>query len=100
MPTVVVENQGTLPIAHWLGQNYPNPFNGTTVIPFSLPRGGRVRIDLYSVLGQRLSTPVAADLPAGYHKITLETAELAGGLYFYTMQVDEFNQTRSMILLK
>jgi len=59
-----------------------------------------VRIDLYSVLGQRLATPVAADLPAGYHKTTLETAALAGGLYLYTMQIDEFTQTRSMILLK
>ena len=99
VPTVV-DDQESLPIAYWLGQNYPNPFNATTVIPFSLPRDGRVRIDLYSVLGQRLATPVAADLPAGYHKATLEAAALAGGLYLYTIQIGEFTQTRSMILLK
>ena len=83
-----------------LGQNYPNPFNAETIIPFALPQAGRVRIDLYSILGQRVATLVAADLPPGYHRVVFSAADLAGGLYFFTLRAGEFEETRQMILLK
>ena len=100
VPTAVEGEDEALPGQHWLGQNYPNPFNGETTIPFALPRAGRVRIDLYSSLGQRVATPLAGELPAGYHQTVFHTGELAGGLYLYTIRSGEFRQTRTMVLVK
>ena len=38
-----------------LFQNYPNPFNPNTTISYSLNRGGNVRIDIFNILGQKIS---------------------------------------------
>lgn len=35
-------------------QNYPNPFNNNTIIPFELSAAGKVRIEVFTLLGQRI----------------------------------------------
>ena len=78
--TVIEEVEGTaLPRTAALAQNYPNPFNSETVIAFSLPQADRVRIDLYSSLGQRVTTLVAAHLQAGNYRIAFKAENLAAG---------------------
>ena len=52
-PTAVSEAAG-VPRATELMSSYPNPFNASTVIPFRLGTAGRVRIDIYNLLGQRV----------------------------------------------
>ncbi len=37
-------------------QNYPNPFNPATTIPAAIPRESRIRLEIYSMLGQRVRT--------------------------------------------
>jgi hypothetical protein len=99
--TVIEEVGGTvLPRTAALAQNYPNPFNSETVIAFSLPQADRVRIDLYSSLGQRVTTLVAAHLQAGNYRVAFTAENLAAGPYFYRMQAGEFVQTKQMMLLK
>jgi hypothetical protein len=95
-----VATDDTLPASFALEQNYPNPFNPITTIRFALPRAGRVRVDLYSSLGQRVATLVDTDLSAGSHRIIFNATHLASGLYFYTMRTPTFEQTRRMTLLK
>ena len=99
--TLIAElEEGTLPASFALQQNYPNPFNPLTTIRLAVPQTGRVRVDLYSGLGQRLATLVDEELAAGYHRIVFNGGDLASGLYLYTMRAPGFEQTRSMILLK
>jgi hypothetical protein len=99
--TVIEAVGGTvLPRTAALAQNYPNPFNSETVIAFSLPQADRVRIDLYSSLGQRVTTLVAAHLQAGNYRVAFKAENLAAGPYFYRMQAGEFVQTKQMMLLK
>ena len=47
-----------LPERFELGHNYPNPFNPSTIIPYQLPAPTRVRLEIFNILGQRVTTLV------------------------------------------
>ncbi len=83
-----------------LGQNYPNPFNPYTEITFSLPEAARVKLDIYNILGQRVSTVVDEALGAGSYSVTWDGSQIASGLYIYHLWIDDTVITRKMILLK
>jgi len=87
--------------AEWsLSQNYPNPFNASTMISFGLPADAHVRLDVYNILGQRVTTLRDELLPAGLYNVTWNADQVASGVYFYRLQTDEFTQTRKMTLMK
>lgn len=89
-----------LPSTFILDQNYPNPFNPTTTIHFALPQRAPVRIDVYNLLGQKVTTLVDADLPAGEHTATWDASDVASGMYFYRLRAGETTLARKMVLLK
>ena len=47
-----------LPSEVGLGQNYPNPFNPSTLIPYQLSAPSPVRLEVFNILGQRVTTLV------------------------------------------
>ena len=71
-----------------LNQNYPNPTAGETTITFNIPSDGRVLLELYNLLGQRVATLINEDLPAGYYPYTLKVNELdlQSGMYIYRLK--------------
>ena len=71
-----------------LNQNYPNPTAGETTITFNIPSDGRVLLELYNLLGQRVATLINEDLPAGYYPYTLKVTELnlESGMYIYRLK--------------
>jgi cyclomaltodextrinase / maltogenic alpha-amylase / neopullulanase len=88
-----------------LGQNYPNPFNPTTEIRFSLGKSSVVKLAVYNVLGQRVTTLVNEQMAAGSHTVTFGGKdqfgrELASGVYFYRIEAGDFTQSRKMVMLK
>jgi hypothetical protein len=83
-----------------LDQNYPNPFNPTTTVSYTLAKEGRVKLELYNALGQRLSVLVNEKQVAGRHSVTVDGRDLSSGIYFYRIESDDFAQTRKMILMK
>ena len=54
-----------LPADFALGQNYPNPFNPSTLIPYQLPAAGPVRLEVFNMLGQRLTRLVDGERSGG-----------------------------------
>jgi hypothetical protein len=95
----------SLPTSYSLGQNYPNPFNPSAEIPFALPADAHVELSVFNVLGQRVTTLVNADMPAGNHVVTWSGTDdqgqsVASGVYFYRMVTDDFTDARKMMLLK
>ncbi len=83
-----------------LAQNYPNPFNPSTTIEFNLETTEQVRITVYNMLGQKLSTIVNERLSAGSYKASFEAGDLQSGIFFYTIEAGTFRETRKMVLLK
>ncbi len=94
-----------LPKSFALGQNYPNPFNPTTVIQFALPHRSNVRLTVFNLLGQEITTLVNSELSAGNHTAVWNGRDLAGhevssGIYFYRLGADTFCDTKKMVFLK
>ena len=87
-----------------LAQNYPNPFNPSTVIEFALEREQPVKLEIFNILGQKVTTLIDETLPAGKHRVLWDTVDAdnapASGIYFYRLSGADQTQTRKMILLK
>ena len=76
LTTVSVETPQ--PSAFPLGQNYPNPFNPTTTIPFKLDNAGFVRLEVYSVTGQKVPTLINEYRSAGSHVVNWNGRDKSG----------------------
>ena len=83
-----------------LMQNYPNPFNGITTIPYFLPDGGYVCLEVYNILGQRVKYFDSSIREAGYHSFQLDASSLSSGVYLYRLCGNAFSQTRRFTLIK
>jgi len=83
-----------------LEQNYPNPFNPTTQISFVLPQREHVNLEVYNILGQRVTTLLNKEMPPGQHAVQFDAGELASGIYLYRLKVGDFQETRRMVFLK
>ena len=95
----------SLPSEYKLSQNYPNPFNPETEIRYQLPEAGLVRLDVFNILGQRVSTLVDEMQDAGYKAVKWNGRDdwgldLPSGIYFYRVKVGAFSASRKMVLTK
>lgn len=81
MESVVRRSQG-IPHAFLLRQNYPNPFNASTTTEYDIPRRSFVRIDVCSVLGQKVASFVDQLHEPGFYRIHSSADELASGMFF------------------
>ncbi|MDA0986133.1 MAG: Ig-like domain-containing protein [Bacteroidetes bacterium] len=94
-----------LPKNFSLEQNYPNPFNPKTNIKYSLPIESKVKIEIYNLLGEKITELVNDVLPAGNHTISWN-ANQSSGMYFYRIEAEaidkskRFVQTKKMLFLK
>jgi hypothetical protein len=84
-----------------VSQNYPNPFNPVTKISFNIPEAGKVKLNVYNVLGNEVATLVNNEMNAGSHSVTFNAADLSSGVYYYRIEAEgKFVETKQMILLK
>jgi len=89
-----------IPIEFQLYQNYPNPFNPSTTIRYGLPKESKVSLEVYNILGERVTQLVNQQLKAGYHEVEFNNSSHSSGIYFYRIQAGDFVETKKMILLK
>lgn len=94
------EGISNLPGHVQLEQNYPNPFNPNTKIAFGVPRAGLVRLEVFDLLGRKVSTLVNSRQPAGRYSVSFDASQLSSGLYLYRLQVGTTVLTRKMTLIK
>ena len=103
LPTSAEDNVTALVTA--LKGIYPNPFNPETNISFSLKQDGKVTLDIYNVLGQKVRTLVDTNLKAGNHTIRWDGKDsnnrgVSSGIYFLKMQAGSYGKTSKMVLMK
>lgn len=90
----------SVPQSYVLTQNYPNPFNPSTRITFSLPEASDVKLTVYSITGQEITTLAEGVHASGTYEVLFDARHLASGMYLYKLQTKDFVQTRLMSLLK
>ena len=103
-----------------LDQNYPNPFNPITVISYTIPanvisnerndvrnlnnshfnQNNNVIMKVYDVLGREIATLINEPKAVGKRKISFDASNLTSGVYYYQLKVDNYLETKKMILLK
>lgn len=88
-----------------LSQNFPNPFNLSTRIDFHLPRRASYNLVIYNVLGQVVRKWEDCGAYAGRYTIIWDGRnesgnEVASGIYIYNLRVEDFVQSKKMVLLK
>ncbi len=89
-----------LPVRFSLSQNYPNPFNPSTLISFSIPNRENVALDVYNLLGQKVTSILNKEMEGGSYEINFDASKLSAGIYFYTLRAGSFTSTKKMMLLK
>ncbi len=89
-----------------LHQNYPNPFNETTTISYQLPIGGRVKLEIYNILGQKIKTLINRSQPVNYHEkvwnVSQENYQISSGIYFLHLSLlgdNHINYKKTMKIL-
>lgn len=95
-----VGSEDQLAFSFALGQNYPNPFNPSTTIEFSLPKTEYVTLQIYNLLGEKVTTLASERLQAGTHSVRWNAVGIPSGVYFYRLQAGEFTETKKLILLR
>jgi hypothetical protein len=103
-------DNNTLPFKYELYQNYPNPFNPETIIKYSLPEKSFVKLKIYDLIGNEISTIFEGEKSAGSYEIRFSATgrstsgrnaySLSSGIYFYQLQAGENVQTKKMILIR
>ena len=89
-----------------LGQNYPNPFNPATTISYRLAASAVVRLGIYDVTG-RLVCMLKDGVREGAGAYTMTWHgrnslghDVASGTYFYKLETDSGQATRSLVLIR
>ncbi len=101
----------TLPTEYKLEQNYPNPFNPSTEMRYSIPSTPLslgeefgVRLIVYDILGNEVTTLVNEQKEPGYYEVEFSTtggaAQFASGVYIYRLQAGNFISTKKMLMIK
>lgn len=98
-PSEICES-GVLPAAPALYQNYPNPFNARTTITYSIGKSTHVIIEVYDILGKKVSTVENSYRRPGISKIEFDASGLPSGLYFYSLRAAGLKESKKMFLLK
>ncbi len=83
----------------------PNPFNPATVIKYSLPLAGDVRLSIYDVAGRLVRILVDERVSSGNHTTTWDGRDAAGveassGIYFTRLEAGGEVETRKITLVR
>ena len=97
---VILSEEPTVVTGYLLDQNFPNPFNPTTDIKYQLPASGIVTLTVYNAMGQEVATLIDQNQNPGAYRVSWNANNLPTGIYFYQLQVNDFQDVRRMMLLK
>jgi hypothetical protein len=109
-PTSVPEEPISTPIDFALYQNYPNPFNPFTIIKFKIQDSKfkvpiHTTLKVYNILGELVRVLVDEGKEAGTYTVYWDGKddkgeEVASGIYFYQLTVEDRTLTKKMLLLR
>ncbi|HPI38005.1 MAG TPA: T9SS type A sorting domain-containing protein, partial [Ignavibacteriaceae bacterium] len=92
----------SLPTEYTLEQNFPNPFNPSTTIKFGLPKDSKVTLEVYNIIGEKVTTLINGEMQAGIHnyQFSIDNYQLSSGIYIYKLTTEGFTSTKKFVLMK
>ncbi len=94
------------PYQFQLHQNYPNPFNSQTIISYYLTEESVVSLHIYSITGHFVTAITNKERQnSGEHKYVWDGKDkndrmVSTGIYFYELYVDDYRESKAMIMIK
>ncbi len=79
-------------------QIFPNPANEKTNVIFTLTKSENINIVFRNLLGQEVYRDSQAKMPSGEYKIIVNISSLDAGLYFCTIETDNYAETKKIII--
>jgi hypothetical protein len=101
-----VGDDSPIPESFLLSQNYPNPFNQQTRIAFNLTSSDRIELDIFDLLGRRVTTIFSGlacegETVVGWDGRSASGEDAPSGVYYYRLRTAEGESiVRKMTLLK
>jgi len=83
-----------------LNPSYPNPFNSETILSYTLPTESDIRLEVFTLSGQRVAVLHEGFQAAGYHTIAMDASDLASGVYLYRLTTPEGRFVQKFTLLR
>lgn len=99
-PPTSVKETGEMPLSFSLSDNFPNPFNPSTRIRYSVVEAGNVRLEVYSLSGEKIFTLVNGYQPAGSYEVDVTFVSAPSGLYLYRLESAGNVLVKKMSLVK
>lgn len=93
-------SENGLPKSFALMPIWPNPFNSDATVRFAMPEQILISIDVYDVLGRKVTTLVDGIWPAGIHTVNWKADMLGSGIYFLCMKVNQNMFVQRAILIQ
>lgn len=98
-----INENNFLPTEFFISQNYPNPFNSSTKVSYFLPAKTHVIIEIYDILGKKISTLVDEVKNNGLHILEIKNSSTGlntSGTYFLRFQLGQKYFIRKVLFLK
>ena len=94
-----------IPKEYALHQNYPNPFNPVTTISYDLAEDVYVELTVYNIIGEKVTTLVKGNQPAGYYNIEWDGRNSRGlivssGMYLLRINAGNYCKTNKMVFVR
>lgn len=93
-----------LPAVLQLGSPVPNPARSGASLRLALPQGGRVRAEVYDLLGRRIETLASGSYPAGWHTLAWDGRGRSGeraaaGIYMIRVSAGARTFDRRLVVM-
>jgi len=88
-----------------LFQNFPNPGNPNTIIKYITEKTSKVTLKVYDLLGREIITLLNQTVDRGTHFISWNGKnrlgnDVSSGVYIYNIVLDNFTDSKKMIILR
>ena len=103
--SVIYNNQAGTPSEYALDQNYPNPFNSKTAIQYQLPEESHVKIFIFNISGQIVTSLIDKLQEPGYYQVLWDGTgfggtSLSSGLYWCVLETINQRFSKKMLILR
>ncbi len=99
-PTSVTQERTVIPAGFELYQNFPNPFNPTTTIRYQISSRMHVVLEVFDLLGRRVSTLDDRVRDAGEYTITVAANAWGSGIYFCRLKAGNRERLIKIVLMR